>query len=232
MRALGEPGVHPEGQFFPDTYRLRRAARPIWSCSRIAHRRMQDELRKAWAKRAPDLPLAGPYEALILASIVEKETALERERPQIAGVFVERLRRGMRLQTDPTVIYGMGVRPTTATSAAPTCRATRLTTRTRAPGCRRRRLRCRAWNRCRPQFNRTCPARYSSWRQARATAVITSRRRSLSTTLAVQRYLREIASADEARQVHHASKAARASASRRRSRHCATRWSRAGWKSS
>ena len=70
---------------------------------------MQDELRKAWDKRAT-LPLASSYEALILASIVEKETALERERSQIAGVFVERLRRGMRLQTDPTVIYGMGAR--------------------------------------------------------------------------------------------------------------------------
>ncbi len=109
MRALGEPDVHPEGQFFPDTYRFPRGTTDLELLT-IAHRRMQDELRKAWAKRASDLPLAGPYEALILASIVEKETALERERAQIAGVFVERLRRGMRLQTDPTVIYGMGVR--------------------------------------------------------------------------------------------------------------------------
>jgi len=108
MRALGEPDVHPEGQFFPDTYRFPRGTTDLELLT-IAHRRMQDELRKAWEKRASDLPLAGPYEALILASIVEKETALERERAQIAGVFVERLRRGMRLQTDPTVIYGMGV---------------------------------------------------------------------------------------------------------------------------
>ena len=108
MRALGEPDVHPEGQFFPDTYRFPRGTTDLELLT-IAHRRMQDELRKAWEKRASDLPLAGPYEALILASIVEKETALERERAQIAGVFIERLRRGMRLQTDPTVIYGMGV---------------------------------------------------------------------------------------------------------------------------
>lgn len=108
MRALGEPELHPEGQFFPDTYRFPRGTIDLELLT-IAHRRMQDELRKAWEKRAADLPLASSYEALILASIVEKETALERERRQIAGVFVERLRRGMRLQTDPTVIYGMGV---------------------------------------------------------------------------------------------------------------------------
>jgi len=109
MRALGEPELHPEGQFFPDTYRFPRGTTDLELLT-IAHRRMQDELRKAWDKRATDLPLASSYEALILASIVEKETALERERSQIAGVFVERLRRGMRLQTDPTVIYGMGAR--------------------------------------------------------------------------------------------------------------------------
>jgi UPF0755 protein len=108
MRALGEPEMHPEGQFFPDTYRFPRGTTDLELLT-IAHRRMQDELRNAWGKRAPDLPLASSYEALILASIVEKETALERERAQIAGVFVERLRRGMRLQTDPTVIYGMGL---------------------------------------------------------------------------------------------------------------------------
>jgi peptidoglycan lytic transglycosylase G len=107
MRALGEPELHPEGQFFPDTYRFPRGTTDIEVLT-IAHRRMQDELAKAWAQRASDLPLASSYEALILASIVEKETALEKERAQIAGVFVERLRRGMRLQTDPTVIYGMG----------------------------------------------------------------------------------------------------------------------------
>lgn len=108
MRALGAPGLHPEGQFFPDTYRFPRGTTDLELLT-IAHRRMQDELRKAWEARAPDLPLASEHEALILASIVEKETALERERAQIAGVFVERLRRGMRLQTDPTVIYGMGL---------------------------------------------------------------------------------------------------------------------------
>lgn len=106
MRALGQPDLHPEGQFFPDTYRFARNTTDIELLA-VAFRRMQQELKTAWESRAKDLPLAGPYEALILASIVEKETALDSERRQIAGVFVERLRRGMRLQTDPTVIYGM-----------------------------------------------------------------------------------------------------------------------------
>jgi UPF0755 protein len=107
MRALGAPGLHPEGQFFPDTYRFPRATTDL-ELLKLAYRRMQDELKAAWSARSSELPLATQYEALILASIVEKESALESERPTIAGVFVERLRRGMRLQTDPTVIYGMG----------------------------------------------------------------------------------------------------------------------------
>ena len=106
MSALGQSGLHPEGQFFPDTYRFPRNTTDIELLG-MAFRRMQQELKTAWEARAKDLPLAGPYEALILASIVEKETALDTERPQIAGVFTERLKRGMRLQTDPTVIYGM-----------------------------------------------------------------------------------------------------------------------------
>jgi UPF0755 protein len=106
MRALGQANLHPEGQFFPDTYRYARDTTDIELLG-MAFRRMQQELNTAWGTRARDLPLATPYEALILASIVEKETGLDTERPQISGVFVERLRRGMRLQTDPTVIYGM-----------------------------------------------------------------------------------------------------------------------------
>jgi UPF0755 protein len=106
MRVLGQARVHPEGQFFPDTYRYPRHTTDIELLG-MAFRRMQQELNTAWETRAKDLPLATPYEALILASIVEKETGLDSERPQISGVFVERLRRGMRLQTDPTVIYGM-----------------------------------------------------------------------------------------------------------------------------
>jgi UPF0755 protein len=106
MQALGEAQLHPEGQFFPDTYHFARDTSDLEILA-IAHRRLRQELDTAWSERAQDLPLANAYEALILASIVEKETALASERPQIAGVFIERLRRGMRLQTDPTVIYGM-----------------------------------------------------------------------------------------------------------------------------
>ena len=106
MTAIGAPGLHPEGQFFPDTYHFPRGTRDTELLA-IAHRRMQTDLQQAWDARLPDLPLASAYEALILASIVEKETALDTERRAVAGVFIERLRRGMRLQTDPTVIYGM-----------------------------------------------------------------------------------------------------------------------------
>lgn len=106
MLALGAPGLHPEGQFFPDTYHFPRGTRDL-DLLAMAHRRLRQELEAAWQLRAAELPLASAYEALILASIIEKETALPSERRRIAGVFVERLRRGMRLQTDPTVIYGM-----------------------------------------------------------------------------------------------------------------------------
>ena len=107
MRLLGEPGQHPEGLFFPDTYLFDKGTEDL-EILRQARTQMKSELAAAWDDRADDLPIATPYEALILASIVEKETALAEERARIGGVFVERLRLGMRLQTDPTVIYGIG----------------------------------------------------------------------------------------------------------------------------
>jgi UPF0755 protein len=107
MAALGEAGAHPEGLFFPDTYVYAKGASDL-DVLRQARARMQSELDAAWAARAEGLPLSSPHEALVLASIVEKETALASERARIAGVFTQRLRRGMRLQTDPTVIYGLG----------------------------------------------------------------------------------------------------------------------------
>jgi UPF0755 protein len=108
MTRLGEEeGRHPEGLFFPDTYLFGKGTRDV-ELLRQARDRMRRELEAAWADRRDDLPLADAYQALVLASIVERETGLASERPRIAGVFVERLRRGMRLQTDPTVIYGLG----------------------------------------------------------------------------------------------------------------------------
>jgi len=107
MAALGEPGTEPEGLFFPDTYLFGKGTADL-EILRQARARMRRELAAAWDQRADDLPITTPYEALILASIVEKETALASERARIAGVFTLRMRRGMRLQTDPTVIYGLG----------------------------------------------------------------------------------------------------------------------------
>lgn len=107
MRRLGLEGRHPEGLFFPDTYRFPRGTTDRELLTQ-AHSRLQSELDAAWGRRSPRLPLDDPYQALILASLVEKETGAADERPLIAGVFVNRLRLGMRLQTDPSIIYGMG----------------------------------------------------------------------------------------------------------------------------
>ena len=107
MAAIGHPGQRPEGRFFPDTYEFA-AGTPDVEILKIAYDKMSRVLAAAWAGRLPGLPYSRPYQALILASMVEKETARPAERALIAGVFVSRLRRGMRLQSDPTVIYGMG----------------------------------------------------------------------------------------------------------------------------
>jgi UPF0755 protein len=109
MERLGAPGGSPEGRFFPDTYFFVAGGSDVALLKR-AQRAMDERLAAAWARRAPDLPFASPYDALIMASIVEKETGRPADRPMIASVFVNRLRQGMRLQTDPTVIYGMGER--------------------------------------------------------------------------------------------------------------------------
>ena len=107
MKALGRAGQHPEGRFLPETYAWVRGDADL-DILRRAHADMDKALDEAWASRAPGLPLKNRDEALVLASIVEKETGIAAERAQIAGVFVRRLEMGMRLQTDPTVIYGMG----------------------------------------------------------------------------------------------------------------------------
>lgn len=107
MAALGFENQHPEGRFFPDTYFIHRNITDIEVLLR-AHNLMTQNLRRLWESRDDDLPFKDSYEALILASIVEKESAVAEERSVIAGVFINRLRKKMRLQTDPTVIYGLG----------------------------------------------------------------------------------------------------------------------------
>lgn len=109
MARLGRPGVHPEGRFFPDTYTYSKGSSDVALLQR-AMRAMDKKLDAAWSARASDLPLKTPDEALILASIVEKETGKAQDRAEIAAVFTNRLRLGMPLQTDPTVIYGLGTR--------------------------------------------------------------------------------------------------------------------------
>ncbi|MCW1244946.1 endolytic transglycosylase MltG [Pseudomonas sp. SAICEU22] len=111
MERLGHSGVFPEGRFFPDTYRFVRGTTDA-DLLKKAYDRLDDVLAKEWAQRAADVPYNQPYQALIMASLIEKETGVPQERGQIAGVFVRRLRLGMLLQTDPTVIYGLGERYT------------------------------------------------------------------------------------------------------------------------
>lgn len=109
MALLGQPGVDPQGRFFPDTYRYVRGMSDL-QLLKQAYARLNEVLAEEWQKRADNLPYREPYQALIMASMVEKETGVPAERGQIAGVFVRRLRLGMRLQTDPTVIFGLGER--------------------------------------------------------------------------------------------------------------------------
>ena len=109
LKAAGGPDAPAEGWFYPDTYLVPRGTTDA-EVLRLARERMQAELASAWDARAPGLPLADPYAALTMASLIEKESALPEERPLIAAVFINRLKRGMRLQTDPSVIYGLGSR--------------------------------------------------------------------------------------------------------------------------
>lgn len=109
MEKLGKPGVHPEGRFFPDTYTYSKGTSDLAVLKRAA-RAMDRRLETAWSMRSADTPLMSADQALVLASIVEKETGKPSDRGQIGGVFSNRLRLGMPLQTDPTVIYGLGAR--------------------------------------------------------------------------------------------------------------------------
>lgn len=107
MKEIGADGVYPEGRFYPDTYRYTATMSDI-DILQQSYDRMSQLLNEEWEKREEGLPLESKDQALVLASIIEKETGSAEERPLIAGVFTNRLRKGMRLQTDPTVIYGMG----------------------------------------------------------------------------------------------------------------------------
>lgn len=109
MRKIGSSYAHPEGLFFPDTYRFAKNSSDL-QIYQQAYQAMQKHLEQAWNQRDQDMPYKDAYQALIMASIVEKETGQASDRTMVASVFVNRLRIGMMLQTDPTVIYGMGER--------------------------------------------------------------------------------------------------------------------------
>ncbi|WP_024682295.1 endolytic transglycosylase MltG [Pseudomonas syringae] len=109
MAKIGHPDVFPEGRFFPDTYRYVRGMTDA-ELLKQAYNRLEEVLDEEWQVRSSEAPYSNPHQALIMASMVEKETGVPQERGQIAGVFVRRLKLGMQLQTDPTVIYGMGER--------------------------------------------------------------------------------------------------------------------------
>jgi len=109
MEKLGHGAAFPEGRFFPDTYKFVRGMSDLELLEQ-AFNRLERVLAEEWAERSPQAPYSDPYQALIMASLVEKETGVPQERGEIAGVFVRRLKTGMLLQTDPTVIYGMGER--------------------------------------------------------------------------------------------------------------------------
>ena len=152
---------HGEGWFFPDTYRFV-AGDEDREVLRRAYRKMRRELDSVWASRAPDLPYSTPYEALIVASIVEKETARAADRAHVSQVIAARFASDMRLQVDPTVIYGLAM-PTTATSPGRICGNPRRTILMFIAVCRRRPSRCRARHRCaRPCIRAERPISISS----------------------------------------------------------------------
>lgn len=148
MAAVGAEDQHPEGWFFPDTYMFSSSESDLDILKR-AHNRMVSVLEEEWQSRAEGLPYDTPYEALIMASIVERETGVPWERGEVAGVFVRRLQKGMRLQTDPTVIYGMGDQYQ-GVFAAVTFRPTPPITLTESTVFRPHRLRCPGGTLCTP----------------------------------------------------------------------------------
>lgn len=107
MAAIGYPGEHPEGMFYPDTYLFAEGTKDV-TILKMAYHLMQQKLNQAWQNRAPHLPYQEPYQALIVASMIEKEAAVDKDRALIAGVILRRLEKQMRLQIDATVIYGLG----------------------------------------------------------------------------------------------------------------------------